>query len=148
MRTILTFSVAAALAGTVAGMVLSNATGVPPGPGIVLSVFLLFVSVFFLQKLRVRRLPALVLLILYVSAALALGTMPHDHHDDDHHGCDHHHDCPACMWQVNSTTDVPVTYTPVCVEMVVVPLPSVVDIAPPPRFIISSPSRAPPVSPA
>jgi hypothetical protein len=86
---------------------------------------------------------------LYLTSALALGTMPHEHHDDNHHDCDHYHgDCPACVWQVNSTTDVPVTYTPVCVEAIVVSLPRVADIAPAPRFIISSPSRAPPVTPA
>jgi zinc transport system permease protein len=54
MVMILILSVAAAIVATVAGMVLSNATNVPPGPGIVLSAFLLFASVFFLQKFRVR----------------------------------------------------------------------------------------------
>jgi len=54
MKMILTLSVAGALSGTVAGMVLSNASDVPPGPGIVLGLFLLFVAVFFLQRFRVR----------------------------------------------------------------------------------------------
>jgi len=51
---IVVLSITAAVAGTVAGMVLSNTTDVPPGPGIVLNVFLLFVAVFFLQKFRVH----------------------------------------------------------------------------------------------
>lgn len=54
MTMILVLSITSALAGTLAGMVLSNATNVPPGPGIVLSVFLLFTAVFFFQKFRVR----------------------------------------------------------------------------------------------
>jgi zinc transport system permease protein len=54
MAMILTISIAVAMAATVAGMVVSNVTNVPPGPGIVLSAFLLFVAAFFLQKFRVR----------------------------------------------------------------------------------------------
>ena len=91
------------------------------------------------------RWPALVLYILYVSAALMLGTMPHEHH---HHDGRCEQDCAACVWQVNSATDVPVTFAPVCVEAVVFSLSRAADIAPAPRFIISSPSRAPAVTPA
>jgi len=54
MRTILAASIAAAMLSTMAGMVMSNTTNVPPGPGIVLSVFLLFAVVFFLRKFGAR----------------------------------------------------------------------------------------------
>ena len=54
MAQILAISIATAVTATVAGMVISNVTNVPPGPGIVLSAFLLFVGAFFLQKFRVR----------------------------------------------------------------------------------------------
>ena len=91
------------------------------------------------------RWPALVLFILYASAASVFSVMPHEHH---HHDGRCEEGCAACVWQVNSTTDVPLTYTPVCVEAIVTSLPRAADIAPAPRFIISSPSRAPPVTPA
>jgi len=54
MAMILALSIAVAVAATVAGMIVSNVTNVPPGPGIVLSAFLFFVAAFFLQKFRVR----------------------------------------------------------------------------------------------
>ena len=91
------------------------------------------------------RWPALVLYILYMTASLMFGTMPHEHHGHDGQ-CQR--DCAVCVWQVNSTTDVPVTHTPVRVEAVVAPLPPVADAVPAPRFIISSSSRAPPLTPA
>jgi hypothetical protein len=91
------------------------------------------------------RWPALVLYILYMTATLMFGTIPHEHH---HHYGRCEQDCAACVWQVNSTMDVPVTFTPICVEAVVVSLPRAADVAPTPRFIISSSSRAPPLTPA
>ena len=51
---ILLLSIVVAVAATMAGMVVSNVSNVPPGPGIVLSAFLLFVAAFFLQKFRIR----------------------------------------------------------------------------------------------
>lgn len=51
---ILVLSIAVAVCAMVAGMVVSNVTNVPPGPGIVLSAFLLFVAAFVLQKFRAR----------------------------------------------------------------------------------------------
>lgn len=52
MPVILAVSMATAIAGTIAGLVLSNAVDVPPGPGIVLSTFILFASAFSFQKFR------------------------------------------------------------------------------------------------
>jgi hypothetical protein len=91
------------------------------------------------------RWPALVLVVLYETAALTLGTMPHEHHYHDGR-CEQ--DCAACVWQVNSTTDVPVTSAPVRVEAIIVSLSRIAEAAPTPQFIISSPSRAPPLTPA
>lgn len=87
-----------------------------------------------------RRITALCLFLLYGMAGLVLGLMPHGHHDGDVDG-----DCAACVWQVNSASDVPVvTVTAAEHTAILVRTPSVVSVPVEFGFFALAASRAPP----
>ena len=83
--------------------------------------------------------------LLYVMVALFAGNL-HHHHDRGVLAPDNQ--CAACVWQISSVADAPIVFTPIVVSTVEVPLPQCRSVAPRTVLILSSASRAPPVTPA
>ena len=86
------------------------------------------------------RITALWLFLLYSAAGVLLGLIPHGHHAGEVDGA-----CAACVWQVNSGTDVPVVSVSVSeYTVMLVRTPSVVSVPVGFDFFEASASRAPP----
>jgi len=54
-----------------------------------------------------RRFTTIVVGLLYLSVALAIGVVHHHEHEHDQCPVGAHDDCSACQWQLNAVTDVP-----------------------------------------
>jgi hypothetical protein len=88
-----------------------------------------------------RRIFRALVCLFYVCIAVVFGGL----HHHEHVSLTGHDDCPACVWQLNGATDVPVvadvSLAPLTIECDLPVLTSVVPASP---FLPATGSRAPP----
>jgi hypothetical protein len=93
-----------------------------------------------IPAVKLTRLLATLLCVLYVAVACGFGLL-HDHHD----GNAKQH-CVACAWLINAVSDVPVTVTPVSITALTTDSPVAQSALLISALFLPASSRAPPLA--